>query len=64
MRLPAFPYTGDDRTEPHSGIDERMYIAIRAMQALIQKYDCPDYEIAKQAYDIAEAMINEDEDRN
>lgn len=64
---PAFPVAGSDHNYPIEGMMLRDYMAIKAMAAIVRRYDghsfgggpdSPQYrELAVDAYYIADAML-------
>lgn len=64
--MKAFPVSWSDEMDFHGGMTLRTYIAVRAMQSLIQvnsnKSYCFEeerYDLAVSSYQIADAMIEE-----
>lgn len=55
---PAFPFPVLHGRGAPEGMALRDYFAAKAMQALIEKYECElAIEIAQEAYDYADAML-------
>jgi hypothetical protein len=54
--MKAFPTTGNF-TEEHNGMDLRDYFAAKAMQAMLAWEDAGNFNVSKEAYMMADAMI-------
>ncbi len=59
--MKAFPTTIDNEgyQEDHGGMDLRDYFAAKAMQAMLSWEDVGDFDVSKEAYMMADAMISE-----
>jgi hypothetical protein len=59
--MKAFPIKGWNGYEQtiHEGMDLRDYFAAKAMQTMLSWEDVGDFDVSKEAYMMADAMISE-----
>ena len=57
--MKAFPTTIDNEGYQidHQGMDLRDYFAAKAMQAMLSWEDCGTFNVSKEAYQMADAMM-------
>ena len=55
--MKAFPIANMEGDEEFLGMDLRDYFAAKAMQAMLSWEDCGNFNVSKEAYQMADAMM-------